>query len=86
LTNLYINKKFPEAKIKIIFNEKKNTKFNEINEMKAMMYSDEINMDNKNDKSDFLFDIDDLFNQFMSHAPNQKQNKNIIYFSAEKIN
>ena len=63
-----------------------NTEFNEINEMKAMMCSDEINMDNKNDKTDFLFDIDDLFNQFMNHVPNQKQNKNIIYFSAEKNN
>ena len=86
LTNLYISQKFPETKLKIIYNEKMNIEFNEINEMKAMMCSDEINMDNKNDKTDFLFDIDDLFNQFMNHSPNQKQNKNIIYFSAEKNN
>ena len=86
LTNLYISKIFPEVKLKIVYNDERNKKFNENNEMKSMIYGDVINMDNQNDKSDFLFDIEDLFNQFMNHAPNQKQNKNIIYFSAEKIN
>jgi len=63
-----------------------NKELNNNNKMKSMIYGDVINMDNQNDKSDFLFDIDDLFNQFMNHIPNQKQYKNIIYFSAEKIN
>lgn len=85
LTNMYISKIFPEANLKIIYNEKMNAEFNGQNEMKSMLCNDVVNMDNQNDKTDFFFDIEDLFNQFMSHAPNTKQNKNIIYFSAEKI-